>query len=181
MFDPYIENIKLAVFLQIIIKTCSSLNGQLPLDKLKINQRSYYNLSNSEFEASPKILNSGIILKTFIHEDVYFNLKMMIHFLFLIGNICCGAQWKRLIETLPMSNTKYICHAENVKNRSHDNPITCADPEGGDRVSRPPPLLKNHKAIGVLSNTGLDSLKKLKATILASNVGPSSAQQRNAI
>ena len=35
--------------------------------------------------------------------------------------------------------------------------------------------LKNHKNIGCLSNTGLDSLKNHKATKPAINVGPSSA------
>ena len=38
--------------------------------------------------------------------------------------------------------------------------------------------LKNHKAIGVLSNTGPDPRKITK---LPRNVGPSSARQRNAI
>ena len=58
------------------------------------------------------------------------------------------------------------------------------DPEGGgggggDRGSGPP--LKNHKAIGFLSNTGPDPLKNHKATKPAHNVGPSSASQQNAI
>ena len=44
------------------------------LDNLKTNQGSYYNLLNSAFEADflwkvgLKILNSGLILKTFTHE-----------------------------------------------------------------------------------------------------------------
>ena len=46
------------------------------LDRLMVNQRSYYDLPKSAFEAdflwkvSLKILNSGIILKTFTHGDV---------------------------------------------------------------------------------------------------------------
>ena len=52
---------------------------------------------------------------------------------------------------------------------------TCADPEKvGDRGSGPP--LKNHKAIGFLSNTGLDPLKNHKATKPAFSA-PSSACQ----
>ena len=56
--------------------------------------------------------------------------------------------------------------------------ITCADPEGGEG---PRPSLKNHKAIGFLSNTVPDPLKNHKATKPAFNVEPSSASQRNAI
>ena len=41
--------------------------------------------------------------------------------------------------------------------------------------------LKNHKAIGILSNTGSDPLKYHTATKPAFNVGPSLARQRNAI
>ena len=41
---------------------------------------------------------------------------------------------------------------------------------GGDRGSGP--SLKNHKHIGVLSNTGLDSLNNHKATKPAFTVGP---------
>ena len=60
--------------------------------------------------------------------------------------------------------------------------MSCADPEDGGRVSGPPPPPpKNHKNIGFLSNTGLDPLKKQKATKPASNVGPSSSRQRNAV
>ena len=51
---------------------------------------------------------------------------------------------------------------------------TCADPEGVTGVQTP---LKNHKAIGFLSNSGLDLLKNHKATKPAFNVGPSSARQ----
>ena len=53
----------------------------------------------------------------------------------------------------------------------------------GDRRSEPPPppppppLLKNHKKIGFLSNTGPDLLKNHKATKPAFNVGPLSARQ----
>ena len=50
---------------------------------------------------------------------------------------------------------------------------------GGDRGSRPP--LKNHKNIGLLSNTGLDPLKNHKAIKPTFNVGPTSARQCNAI
>ena len=60
------QNLKVAVCLQNI--TYSKLNGQLPLDKLKLNQKSYYYLHNSAFwKVSHKILNSGIFLKTFTH------------------------------------------------------------------------------------------------------------------
>ena len=45
----------------------------------------------------------------------------------------------------------------------------------------PPPPLKNHKNIGLLSNTVLNPLKNLKANKPAFNVGPSSACQRSAI
>ena len=41
------QNLKLAVCLQNIKN--SKLNGQIPLDKLKLNQKSYYYLQNSEF------------------------------------------------------------------------------------------------------------------------------------
>ena len=41
------QNLKLAVCLQIIKK--SKFNGQIPLDKLKLNQKSYYYLQNSAF------------------------------------------------------------------------------------------------------------------------------------
>ena len=50
-----------------------TINGKLSLGKLQINQRSYYNFLIQYFEAdflwkvSPKILSSGIILKTFTH------------------------------------------------------------------------------------------------------------------
>ena len=44
-----------------------------------------------------------------------------------------------------------------------------------------PDPLKNHIAIGFLSNTGLDPLKYHKATKPAFNVVPTSARQRNAI
>ena len=47
------------------------------------------------------------------------------------------------------------------------------DPEGG-RGSGPTSLLKNHKHIGFLSNTGPDSLKNQKVTKPTFNVGPSS-------
>ena len=48
------------------ILTISSLNFQLPLDKLKIYRRSYYNLPNSVLWGwLSKIQNSGRILKRF--------------------------------------------------------------------------------------------------------------------
>ena len=64
------QNLKLAVCLQIIKN--SKFNGQIPFDKLKVNQ----NWRNQHFEAdflwkvSLKILNSRIILKTFTHDKV---------------------------------------------------------------------------------------------------------------
>ena len=42
-------------------------------------------------------------------------------------------------------------------------------------------ILKNHKNIGFLSNTGQDPLKNHKATRPAFNVGPALAHKRNAI
>ena len=50
---------------------------------------------------------------------------------------------------------------------------TCADPEGGAGGPDPPPL-KNHKFIGILSNTGPDPLKKSQSY----HVGPSSFKWR---
>ena len=53
---------------------------------------------------------------------------------------------------------------------------------GGGRWSER--LLKNHKNIGFLSNTGPDPMKNHKATNMtkpAFNIGPSSARLRNAI
>ena len=58
--------------------------------------------------------------------------------------------------------------------------IPCADPEGEDRGSGPPPP-EIHKNIGFLSKTGPDPLNHHKATKPAFNVGPKSARQRNAI
>ena len=53
--------------------------------------------------------------------------------------------------------------------------------QGGVGVDRgPDPPLENYKAIGFLSNTGLDPLKNHKATRPAFNVGPSSACQPHA-
>ena len=49
-------------------------------------------------------------------------------------------------------------------------------PEGSGQGVRTP--LKNHKAIGFLSNAAPDHLKNHKATKPAFNVGPSSARQR---
>ena len=56
----------------------------------------------------------------------------------------------------------------------------CGSRGGGGRGSGSLHL-KNHKNIGFLSNTGLDSLKNQKATKPAFNVGPSSTRQRNTI
>ena len=47
----------------------------------------------------------------------------------------------------------------------------CADPEGEQGVRTPPPL-KNHRNIGFLSKTGLDSKENSKATELAFYAGP---------
>ena len=47
----------------------------------------------------------------------------------------------------------------------------CANPEGGGGQGVQTPL-KNHKATGFLSSTGLDLLKNHKATKPAFNVGP---------
>ena len=55
------------------ILTYSSLNGQLLLNKLKLNQKAIVTDLIQHFEAdfhwkvSLKIMNSGIILKTFVH------------------------------------------------------------------------------------------------------------------
>ena len=65
------QNLKLSACLQNTKN--SKLNCQIPLDKLKPNQKSYYYLQIQHFEAdflwkvSLKILNSGIIPKTFTH------------------------------------------------------------------------------------------------------------------
>ena len=75
-----IQILKLAGCLQKWIHVISCLNGKLCLDQLKTNQRSQQNLPKSAFEAdflwkvSLKILNSGLILKTFTH--VICNLKI---------------------------------------------------------------------------------------------------------
>ena len=47
-----------------------------------------------------------------------------------------------------------------------------ADPDGGQEFWTPPPPEKSQK-VGVLSNTGSDPLKNLKATKPAFSVGPS--------
>ena len=58
-----------------------NFNCQLSLDRLNINRKTYYNLLYQHLEAdflwkvSLKILNSGIILKTFTHEDLIFCLS----------------------------------------------------------------------------------------------------------
>ena len=59
--------------------------------------------------------------------------------------------------------------------------VLCADPEGGGGGGQGSGPLANHKNKGFLSNTGLDSLKDHKSFKPASNVGPSSSRQRNAI
>ena len=80
--------LKVAVCLQVL--TISSLIDQLPKDKLKINQIIYQNCLIQLFEADflwnlcLKILNSGIILKTFTHEAL---LSRGIVFLLLFTNI----------------------------------------------------------------------------------------------
>ena len=62
-----------AVFLH--LSTISSLDGQLSLDKQKLKQKSYHYKQNSAFlgrllwKVSLKILNSGIILKSFTRAD----------------------------------------------------------------------------------------------------------------
>ena len=43
-----------------------------------------------------------------------------------------------------------------------------------------PDPLENHKAIGILSNTGSDAMQNHKATMPAFNVGPSSARHQPA-
>ena len=82
------QNIKLALSLQYSKNT--KLTGQMSFNKLKINQRSYNNLPNSVFEAdflwkvSLKILNSGLILKTFTHAAKVISTKSHQHF-FVVG------------------------------------------------------------------------------------------------
>ena len=49
---------------------------------------------------------------------------------------------------------------------------TCVDPEGVDMESGTPLPLENHKAIGFLSNTGLELLENHKANKPTFNVGP---------
>ena len=53
----------------------------------------------------------------------------------------------------------------------HKLVFPCADPEVGGGGKRPPPLLKNQKAIGFLSNTCPDPRKNHKASMPAFNVG----------
>ena len=60
-------------------------------------------------------------------------------------------------------------------------PLTWAAPEGGGGQGVRTPLLKNHKNIGFLSNTGPDPLKKSQSTKPAFNFGPLLACQLNAI
>ena len=55
----------------------------------------------------------------------------------------------------------------------------CGSRGGGGAWGPDPP--ENHKNIGFLCNTGPDLLKNHKATKPAYNVGPSSADQQNAI
>ena len=63
-----------------------------------------------------------------------------------------------------------------------DCSLTCADPEGGGGGGQGvQTTLKNHKNIGLSSNTGPDPLKDREATKQAINGGPSSARQRNAM
>ena len=57
------------------INNISSLNSQLSIDKLIINQRSLIQGFDVDFlwKVGLKILNSGIILKTFTHDIHTFN------------------------------------------------------------------------------------------------------------
>ena len=57
---------------------------------------------------------------------------------------------------------------------------SCADSEGGGQGFRTT-TLKNHKAIGFLSNTGPDPMKNHKTTKPVFNVGSQWARQQNAI
>ena len=56
--------------------------------------------------------------------------------------------------------------------RVADQERACTDSEGWGGGTGGPYLLKNHKNIGFLSNTGPDPLKNHKATKPAFNVGP---------
>ena len=67
----------------------------------------------------------------------------------------------------------------NGKVSGESTHMPCADPERG--TGGPPPILKNHKNIEFLSNTGPHPLKNHIATNPAFNAGPSSTLQRNAI
>ena len=55
----------------------------------------------------------------------------------------------------------------------------CADPEGGGGAGGPDPPLKNHKKIGVYSNTGPDPLKLTKLTFQHLMIGHHRPSQRN--
>ena len=73
--------------------------------------------------------------------------------------------------------------ATKQTNNDHTSSCYClslADPDGGTR-SKTHALLENHKAIGLLINTGPDPMENHKATKSAFNVGPSSVSQRNAM
>ena len=62
-FDNPELYLKLAICYKILAIT--SLNGQLSFNNFNTRQRSYYNLADFLWKVSLKILNSGIIPKTF--------------------------------------------------------------------------------------------------------------------
>ena len=78
----------------------------------------------------------------------------------------------------PNKLSMFLCITDSTG--SIPSRATYADPEGGGGGGGGTPL-KNHKNIGLLSNSGPDPLKNYEANEPAFNVGPSSAYQRNAI
>ena len=94
----------------------------------------------------------------------------------IFGNI-----WNLSVPLSNKINTTFqiqIDHSHHTENQFE----ACADPEREGGVGVPDRnLLKDHKNIGFLGNTGPDPLKNDKTTIATFNVGPSWARQRNAI
>ena len=90
--------------------------------------------------------------------------------------------WNQKASSGGSRSNRFIClFVILVINLFYKGDISGSRGGGGGRRSRPSPLLKNHKNIGFLGNTGPDPLTNHKATKPAFNIGSSSARQRNAI
>ena len=105
--------------------------------------------------------------------DKLWRMNLSVNFAAYKQYICCMCSMIRYCksETLQQVFSLYLQWLQHMP---------CEDPERGDRLGSGPPM-KHHKTIGFLSNTGPDPLKILKANKPAFNVGPSSANQQNAI